>query len=300
MVDNVLVSELSRAGINYKLNEPMSRHTSFRIGGSVPIMLFPQNAEEMTVLCGMLKKCGEKPLIIGRGTNLLVTDEPLERIVIQTGSMCSVSGAGERLNAECGISLLKLAVYAKEHELSGLEFAHGIPGSLGGAVYMNAGAYGGEMSHVVEAVEYLDEALNICRAEGKANDFGYRKSAFEGTERIILRAELKLSLSEADKIGEKMDELADKRRASQPLDKASAGSTFKRPASGYAAAMIQEAGLKGFAIGGAQVSEKHSGFVVNNGSASFDDVIKVMEHVRSEVYKKFGTELEPEIKIVRN
>ena len=281
-------------------NEPMSHHCSFRIGGPVRAMIFPESIEDISALCAILRRHGEKPMIVGNGTNLLVTDSALNKIVIMTGKLCSIEKNDIQIAAECGISLAKLAVFAQENGLTGLEFAHGIPGSLGGAVSMNAGAYGGEMKDVIVSVDFLDEELNLCTAAADQLGFSYRHSAFSDTDKIVLKSNIRLSPDNPIYIRTRMEELMAKRRTSQPLDKPSAGSTFKRPAAGYAAAMIDEAGLRGFSAGGAAVSEKHAGFVVNLGDASFSDVRKVMEHVQDTVYSKFGVRLEPEVKIVEN
>ena len=281
-------------------NEPMSLHCSFRIGGPVRAMIFPESIDDISGLCAILRSNGVKPMIVGKGTNLLVTDSPLNRIIIMTEKLCGIEKSDTQISAECGISLAKLAVFAQENGLAGLEFAHGIPGSLGGAVSMNAGAYGGEMKDVIVSVTFLDGELNLCAAETEDLNFSYRHSAFSDTDKFILKGVLRLTPDNPIYIRTRMEELMTKRRTSQPLDKPSAGSTFKRPASGYAAAMIDEAGLRGFSVGGAAVSEKHAGFVVNLGDASFCDIRKVMEHIQDTVYSKFGVRLEPEVKIVEN
>ena len=270
-------------------NEPMSRHCSFRIGGPCDAMLLPSSVSEIETVCALLAEAGEKPLLIGNGTNLLVTDAPLHRIVLRLGDTA--------LRAESGVTLSRLASFAAARSLAGLEFAHGIPGTLGGAVSMNAGAYGGEMKDVVTSVTYLDEDLSVRETDDAA--FSYRHSRFSDTGCIVLGAEVSLHEDDPDAVRERMRSLAERRRSSQPLDMPSAGSTFKRPAGGYAAALIDEAGLKGCAVGGAQVSEKHAGFVVNRGGASFDDVLRLIEHIQNEVYRVSGIELEPEVKIIR-
>ena len=275
-------------------NEPMAKHCSFRIGGPVRAMVQPASVEETVAVCRLLRDAEVEPLIIGNGTNLLVTDEPLERIAVQFGEkMAYVKDAGpESLTAGCGITLARLAQEAQSRGLAGLEFAHGIPGSLGGA-------YGGEMKDVVVSTRFLDEDLNLTEIEGEAHDFAYRHSRFSDTRCVILESTLKLTPDAPEAIWQRMLTLREKRRASQPLDMPSAGSTFKRPVGGYAAALIDQAGLKGFAIGGAQVSEKHGGFVINQGGATFDDVLKLIDHIRKEVYRTSGIELETEVKIIR-
>jgi UDP-N-acetylmuramate dehydrogenase len=287
--------------IHFRTAEPMAKHTSFRIGGPVKVMFFPDSQEQMVSLCRLAQSCDVRPLIIGNGTNLLVSDAPLDIAVIKTSgglSRISCSETGE-ITAGSGVSLSRLSVFAMEHGLTGLEFAHGIPGTLGGAVYMNAGAYGGEMADVVVTTTYLDESIVLRTVCGNDHDFAYRHSRFSDTRCVLLASVLRLLPGEKRAICGRMEELSQKRRASQPLNLPSAGSTFKRPMTGYAAAMIDGAGLKGYTYGGAQVSEKHAGFVVNLGGASFDDVCRVMEHVQETVFKQYGTVLEPEVKIIR-
>ena len=280
-------------------NEPMSRHCSFRIGGACDAMLLPSSIEDVEAVCALLAECGEKPFLMGNGTNLLVTDAPLHRIVLRMGEEFSrvdpVSGTA--LRAESGATLSRLASFAAARGLAGLEFAHGIPGTLGGAASMNAGAYGGEMKDVVTSVTYLDKDLSLRETDDAG--FSYRHSRFSDTDCIVLGAKISLREDDPDAIRERMRSLAERRRSSQPLDMPSAGSTFKRPAGGYAAALIDGAGLKGYTVGGAQVSEKHAGFVVNRGGACFDDVLRLIEHIQSEVYRVSGIELEPEVKIIR-
>ncbi len=280
-------------------NEPMSRHCSFRIGGACDAMLLPSSIEDVEAVCALLAECGEKPLLMGNGTNLLVTDAPLHRIVLRMGEDFSRIDPvnGTALRAESGATLSRLALFAAAHGLAGLEFAHGIPGTLGGAVSMNAGAYGGEMKDVVTSVTYLDKDLFLRETDDAG--FSYRRSRFSDTDCIVLGAKISLHEDDPDAIRERMRSLAERRKSSQPLDMPSAGSTFKRPAGGYAAALIDEAGLKGYTVGGAQVSEKHAGFVVNRGGACFDDVLRLIEHIRNEVYRVSGIELEPEVKIIR-
>ena len=280
-------------------NEPMSRHCSFRIGGACDAMLLPSSIEDVEAVCALLAECGEKPFLMGNGTNLLVTDAPLHRIVLRMGEDFSRIDPvnGTALRAESGATLSRLASFAAARGLAGLEFAHGIPGTLGGAVSMNAGAYGGEMKDVVTSVTYLDKDLYLRETDDAG--FSYRRSRFSDTDCIVLGAKISLHEDDPDAIRERMRSLAERRRSSQPLDMPSAGSTFKRPAVGYAAALIDEAGLKGYAVGGAQVSEKHAGFVVNRGVACFDDVLRLIEHIQSEVYRVSGIELEPEVKIIR-
>ena len=286
--------------LKWAADEPMAKHTSFRIGGPAKRMAFPKTREQLVVLMGFLQDAGVKPLLIGNGTNLLVADKGLDTVVIDTSTELShieLTDEGE-IAADAGVSLSKLALFAWKNGLTGLEFAHGIPGTLGGGVVMNAGAYGGELKDVVTEVTalYPDGVKVLTPAE---LDFSYRHSVFSAGEGIVLGAKVKLESGDPDAIKAKMDDLMARRKASQPLELPSAGSTFKRPAGGYAAALIDAAGLKGYAVGGAQVSEKHAGFVVNRGGASFDDVLRLIEHIQNEVHRVSGIELEPEVKIIR-
>ena len=298
-----LIRELAaaRPSLSLRENEPMSRHTSFRIGGPVRLLALPQGTEELAWLCRALAGYGVRPILLGNGTNVLFPDEGLERVVVKT-----VPGVGElrvdgtRLTVGAGVTLAQAASAAQAAGLAGMEFAHGIPGSVGGGVVMNAGAYGGELKDIAVETEYLDGDLVTRSLLGSEHEFSYRRSFFSSHPGIVLRTVFSLSPGDPGAIASKMRELADKRRASQPLDMPSAGSTFKRPANGYAAALIDQAGLRGFQIGGARVSEKHAGFVVNAGGATCGDVLRLMEHVRSVVLADAGVELEPEVRIIGN
>lgn len=282
-------------------NEPMRRHCFFKIGGPAAIYARPASLAELQTLCALLREKGEKPLVIGNGSNLLVTDEPLTRVVIQTTGLSGAKRTGERsVYVESGMSLAHAATLCASYGLSGMEFAQGIPGSVGGGVFMNAGAYGGEMKQVLRSAAFLDGEAKTGVKAGAALDLSYRHSAFSGTDLIVIGCELVLEPGDARAIELRMKELGEKRRASQPLDMPSAGSTFKRPERGYAAALIEQCGLKGCAVGGAQVSEKHAGFVVNRGGASFDDVRRLIAHIQETVFAQTGIRLEPEVKIIEN
>ena len=278
--------------------EPMKNHCSFRIGGPAALFLEPSSEQDLAALRRFL---GEKKIpcvFLGNGTNLLVCDEGPDCAVVHLGEAFGrVHIEGETLIADAGVSLAHLASAARDSGLAGLEFAHGIPGSLGGAVMMNAGAYGGEMKDVVVSVRYMDE--NGTTAETDAPGVAYRKSVFSGSSHVILGAKLQLKRDAPEAIHARMMELWAKRSASQPLDKPSAGSFFKRPANGYAAAMIEGAGLKGRSVGGAQVSEKHAGFLINAGGATCADVTALMEQVQEAVFETYGTRLEPEVRFLR-
>ena len=283
----------------YRENEPMSEYTSFRIGGAAPVMFFPDSEGELVSLIRTASRLGVKPLVIGKGTNLLVRDGELSMPVIQTAGLSHVTVFGDgEMECACGAVLAAAATAALKAGLSGLEFAHGIPGSVGGAVLMNAGAYGGEMKDVVTSVRAICPDGETREFSREDCDFSYRHSRFSDSECVILSAKMKLCAGDVNEIKARMEELSRRRRDSQPLNMPSAGSTFKRPVGGYAAALIDEAGLKGFSIGGAQVSEKHAGFVVNKGGATFDDVCRLIEHIQKTVYEASGIELEPEVKII--
>ena len=281
-------------------NEPMDAHCSFRIGGPARLMLLPASAQEASRAMRILRAAGVPVLIMGNGTNLLVPDEGYDGAVVcmsKPASGISAQDAG-RIRAGAGATLAAAAVFAAGLGLSGLEFAHGIPGSVGGGVAMNAGAYGGELKDVLESVEFVGEDGEIRALPAEELGLGYRRSGFTGTDKLITCAVFRLTPGDGEAIRARMRELSEKRRASQPLDMPSAGSTFKRPANGYAAAMIDAAGLKGFSIGGAMVSPKHAGFVVNTGGATYGDVVALMREIRRRVYEREGVWLEPEVKLI--
>lgn len=280
--------------------EPMDRHTTFRIGGRAELFCRPKGTEELRTVCRILKEKGVRPFVMGRGSNLLFGDGKLNGIVIQ---LAENQGTIERLSprelyAQAGATLVQLARTARDLGLSGLEFAGGIPGAVGGGIAMNAGAYGGEMKDVTAWVDVLDEQLEVRRLTPEDCDFSYRHSAFLDGEDIILGAAFRLTPKSGEIISQRMEEYKAKRVATQPLNYPSAGSTFKRPAAGIAAKMIDEAGLKGYTVGGAQVSEKHAGFVINRGGATCSDVLKLMDHVQTVVEERTGIRLEPEVRIV--
>ena len=280
--------------------EPMRAHCSFRIGGPARALVRPASAEETAAACRSVRDGGAQPLIIGNGTNLLVADKGLDTVVIDTSAELShieLTDEGE-IAADAGVSLAKLALFAWKNGLTGLEFAHGIPGTLGGGVVMNAGAYGGELKDVVTEVTalYPDGVKVLTPAE---LDFSYRHSVFSAGEGIVLGAKVKLESGDPDAIKAKMDDLMARRKASQPLELPSAGSTFKRPTGYYAGPLIEGCGLKGCRVGGAEVSSKHAGFVVNVGGATCADVLTLIEKVQKAVYDAHGVMLEPEVKIIR-
>lgn len=280
-------------------NELMSKHTSFRIGGPAAVMAFPKNKEELSILLKQSELLDIKTAILGAGTNVLAPDEGMDCLVICLkdcfGGMEQIDDSHIRVAA--GVTMTKAAIFAAKLGLSGLEFAHGIPGTVGGGVYMNAGAYGGEICQVCTQVDVMDKDGNVRTLSGDHMGFSYRHSVLEDTGDIVLSAVFALSHAPEEEIRGRMQELMKKRSASQPLDLPSAGSAFKRPVGGYAAALIDQAGLRGFQIGGAAVSEKHAGFAVNLGGATANDVKTLLRDVSNIVFEKSGIRLEPEVRI---
>lgn len=289
-----------KLGFEYSENVPLSRYTTFGIGGSCPLMI---EAGSEIGTAELVKTLSAEKLpfyVIGKGSNLLVEDGDIPMIFIHIGKALSeISLDNGVMTCGAGAALSAVSAFARDNSLTGLEFAYGIPGNVGGAVYMNAGAYGGEMKDVVISVTACDFEGNIREFSADELDFGYRHSVFTGGGYVILSAKLRLSAGDKTEIAAKMAELTEKRREKQPLEYRSAGSTFKRPAGTFAALLIEECGLKGYSCGDAQVSEKHSGFVVNKGSASFSDVMNVIEHVKKTVYEKRGIMLECEPEIIK-
>ena len=276
-------------------NEPMSRHTTFKVGGNAAFMVVPDTAERIVSLKRQL--CDVPHIVIGNGSNLLFSDEGYDGVVIKLGNDFSdISVNGDEITAKSGATLSKIANTALQNGLGGFEFASGIPGSVGGAVYMNAGAYGGEMKDVVLSTTCVGESGNILVLDD--NKFSYRHSIYSETGLIMLETTIKLKKCDKDEIKSKMDDFNGRRREKQPLNFPSAGSTFKRPSGYFAGQLIEESGLKGHRIGGAMVSEKHAGFVINYDHATSKDILNLIDHIKSEVYMRFGVELEPEIKII--
>jgi len=284
-------------------NEPLSKHSSFKIGGEARYAIFPKNKNEMITTIETVKRSNVKFAIVGNGSNLLFDDDGFDGAIIFTKNMSSTeyihSASGTFIRAECGKSLTELASETgKKHSLTGLEFAYGIPGTLGGAVYMNAGAYGGQMSDVVIETEYFDPSTNEIKVISKEeHDFCYRHSIFEDhPEYVILSTLIELKEGNAEEIFATMSKNMSARKEKQPLEYPNAGSTFKRPGGNlFAGKLIEDSGLKGYTVGGAQVSEKHAGFTINRGGATCRDVLAVIEHTKATVLEKFGVELECEV-----
>lgn len=283
-----------------RFEEPLAKHTSFRIGGPAEVMVFPKNRDSLARALEVSGLLDCKTIILGAGTNVLAPDEGIRGMVICLKDCLD----GMELLADCcirvaaGVTLTRAAVFAANQGLGGMEFAHGIPGSVGGAIYMNAGAYGGEIAAICKSVEIMTIGGKIKTLTPEELAFSYRHSCLQNTNDIVLSAVFKLQEKPAEEIRSQMQELMAKRKASQPLDYPSAGSAFKRPCCGYAAALIDQAGLKGFRIGNAAVSEKHAGFVVNLGGATAADVRAVLQQVAERVYSASGIYLEPEIRIL--
>lgn len=285
--------------ICFVCDEPMKKHTSYRIGGNAKILAEPNSVSQTVFLINECKNRNIPFFVIGNGSNLLVSDKGYNGVIIKIAKNFScVSVAENRIIAQAGALLSSTSKLAASHSLSGLECESGIPGCIGGAVYMNAGAYGEEMKDIVKKTTYLAPDSNIYTIENDAHNFGYRKSIFCENGGIILSCEFELSYKNENEIFEKMADLSRRRREKQPLEYPSCGSAFKRPDGYFAAALIEQAGLKGFSVGGAQVSEKHSGFIINRGGATAEDVLKLTEHIKNEVLKKFGVELECEMKMI--
>jgi len=279
--------------------ESMSAHTTFRIGGPARRMAVPGSAEEVRLLLELAEEHRWPTLILGGGSNLLVSDQGIDRLVIATAGLRELCAEGETLTAGAGVRLSRLAAFAAERGLGGLSFAQGIPGTVGGAVFMNAGAYGGEMAQVVERVTAWLPDRGVCTLPREELGFAYRHSRFSEGEGVVLAAELRLEGGrDPAELQSEMEELRERRRQRQPLELPSAGSTFKRPVGHYAGTLIESCGLKGLQVGGAQVSEKHAGFVVNRGGASCADVLALMEEVQRRVYEETGVRLEPEVRAV--
>lgn len=282
------------------VNESLARHTSFKIGGPADYFTEPHSVSEIRKIVDLCRAEGIPFAVIGNGSNLLVSDEGYRGVIICiAGRMCTVRTEDSRIYAEAGALLSKIAREALNNSLTGFEFAGGIPGTLGGAVVMNAGAYGGEMSQVIEMVEVLDSNGNILSLGREELKLGYRTSVIPQKDYIVVSAELKLTKADnSENIRSTMKDLLAKRKDRQPLEYPSAGSTFKRPEGHFAGKLIEDAGLKGFSVGGACVSEKHCGFIINKGGATAKDVLGLMEYVKDTVFKKFGVELEPEVKML--
>ena len=282
------------------INEPMTKHTSFKIGGPAECLIKIQTEEELKAILKFSKEKNIPVTIIGNGSNILVSDEGIKGLVLKIEiDKFELDNKLAYLKVGSGVKLGFIAQKCLKHELAGFEFASGIPGTIGGAVRMNAGAHGREMKDVVTAVTYMDRNGQIHKIQNKQAEFEYRDSLFAHEDYIILEVELKLEKGNAQEIQTKMAEYATYRKEKQPIEYPSAGSTFKRGADFITAKLIDECGLKGYQIGGAQISEKHAGFIINKDNATAEDVIKLMKYTKEQVYNKFGKVIEPEIEIMK-
>lgn len=281
------------------INEPMSEHTTFAIGGPADVLLLPHTLEELAAAVRLTREVNLPVTVLGGGSNVLVLDGGIRGIVIQLNEMLPVmSCKGDVIRVSAGFMLKDVCAFAQQNGLTGIEFACGIPGTLGGAVFMNAGAYGGEMSHVVLRVRTVDHAGEIHEYQADEMAFGYRKSIFQTRQEFVVGVELQLKKGDKVAIANEMADLMKRRESKQPLEMPSAGSTFKRPQGYFAGTLIEQTGLKGLSVGGAQVSLKHAGFVVNKGNATAQDILDLIHEVQRRVEEAHGVHLEPEVRII--
>ena len=294
------MKEIYTLGVEWEQNCPLSKHSSFRIGGAADVALFPKSSDELCKTLSLLREEEMPVLVIGNGSNVVFSDAGYRGAVVFTGKCRNIKIENNLVFADAGVLLSTLSSAVRDESLSGLEFAFGIPGTLGGAVYMNAGAYGGSMSDVCVGSQYYDLKTGVIgESIGDAQCFGYRKSIYQNhPERIILSATLQLKKGNRKTISEEMRTYWDKRRTTQPLELPNAGSTFKRPEGHFAGKLIEDCGLKGLTVGGAQVSQKHAGFIVNIGGATCEDVKRLIEKIQTTVLQQTGVELECEIKFL--
>ena len=286
-------------GKNCKTGELLKEHTTFKVGGECRFFLTPATEEELKLCMDIVKRDNLKYYILGKGSNILADDRGYDGVIISTVCLNNdIKHEGTVIEASAGMGLDKISDYAMENSLTGFEFACGIPGSLGGAIVMNAGAYGGEMSHVLMEVKVLCVDGNIKWKDVSELELGYRKSNILANKEIVLAAKLKLAYGNRDEIRAQIEDLNNRRSEKQPLEYPSAGSTFKRPEGYFAGKLIDDAGLRGFRLGGAAVSQKHCGFVINYDNASSDDIKNLIEHIKANVYEKFGVKLECEVRMI--
>ena len=292
-------TQLQEHVIQYQEQLPLSQKTSFRIGGAAELVLFPSSIKQLQACVKLCAQEGIKPFILGNGSNLLVKDSGLDGVVISTEKLQKMEMLGDHfITCEAGVMLNRLCAFAQKHNLTGHEFAYGIPGMVGGSVFMNAGAYGGEMKDIVHAVQYIDPAGELHELGAEELYMGYRSSVFMQNGGIVASVTVKLTPGDASQIKAQMNEIMQRRRDKQPLELPSAGSVFKRPPGHFAGTLIEQCGLKGRSVGGAQVSEKHAGFIVNTGGAKAADVRALIALVQAVVEQETGVLLEPEIQFV--
>ena len=299
MIDSLLLKEFDSIGVSYEPNFALSDACTFKIGGTCKLALFPSSAEQIALCADLLDRHSEPFCVVGKGSNTLFFDGYVDKMLIFTSGASGVSIDGELVTAEAGVALIPLCARLARESLGGMEFAAGIPGSVGGAMYMNAGAYGRAMSDVVVASRAFDRRSGSI-VTLHSHDFGYRESVYHKDKSLIcLEVKLRVAYSDKEQILSTMRELSDKRRSTQPLEYPSAGSYFKRPDGDFAGRLIEAAGLKGTSCGGACVSEKHAGFIINRGSATFEDVVSLEELVRARVLENFGVTLRREVEIIK-
>ncbi len=290
---------LSEQKIEYSENTPLAPHTTFRIGGAARLAVFPKNVDEAATVFDILRGSGVRILVIGNGSNLLVSDDGFDGAAVILTGLRFVEVCGCNIVAGAGVPLTRLAMEASKRSLTGLEFAYGIPGTVGGGIYMNAGAYGGDMSQVVTSSRYYDLATGETGVlDAPSHEFAYRHSVYMGGTKVILSATLELAVGDQAEITAKMNDLMSRRREKQPLEYPSAGSAFKRGNGFITAQAIDEAGLKGRTVGGAQVSEKHAGFIINRGGATARDVLELIDIIKAEIKAKFGYDIECEVRYI--
>lgn len=283
----------------FRVTAELCDYTSFKIGGRADVMVFPDTLEKIKTIVSFANEQKLPVFLLGKGSNLLVSDEGVRGIVINTCEFDKIELVDETtIVCQSGVSLMRLCRFALENSLTGLEFAFGIPGTAGGAAYMNAGAYGGEMKDVLVKCDHLDAKGECGSFEGESLELGYRKSVYSDKNYVITSLTLKLRKGDSEEIKAKMNDLMSRRKDKQPLEYPSAGSTFKRPEGYFAGALIEQCGLKGFTVGGAQVSEKHAGFVINVGGATAKDVNELIAHCQKVVFENTGVTLEPEVKMI--
>lgn len=296
--DIITLSE--KLGCCTLVNEPLSKHTTFKVGGNCPLAVFASSDESIKSIIKYCTTNGVKLLVIGNGSNLLVSDKGFDGVVLIIGkdyqSLTLLDDTTIEVKSGCLLS--QLCMFALQNELTGLEFAYGIPGTVGGAVYMNAGAYDGEISNVIETAQAIDFDSNVVTFTREQMELGYRKSIFQDIDCVITKAVFKLKKGDKAEIKAKMDDLMNRRKSKQPLEYPSAGSTFKRPLGNFAGKLIDDCGLRGYTVGGAQVSEKHCGFVINKNNATFEDITTLIRNVQNIVFEKTGYCLECEVKII--
>lgn len=293
---NILLSVYKENQI--EIDAPMSKHIYFKVGGLADILVNPVNVDQVAQTINLCKEHNVPYLIIGNGSNLIVKDGGIRGVVIKLCALNNIKVKGNEIKADCGALLADISKAALNSNLTGFEFACGIPGSIGGAVFMNAGAYDGEISYVIKEAEVIDDNQNLITLSKDNLQLGYRTSKVMQAGYVVISATVKLKTGEHEKIESRILELTRRREERQPLEYPSAGSTFKRPEGYFTGKLIQDAGLKGFSIGGAAVSEKHSGFVINKGGATAKDILEVIAHVQRVIKEKFGVDLHTEVRIV--